>query len=324
MNEIMQKTEQYLEETLDVSVEISPSDLSTQLPYYFTEFYRFYNLIINGVSYLLCEGRELIPAKQVRTQLSDLESRMGKQAIYLNDAINANLRRSLVENRVSFIIPRSQIFLPNLGTVFTERYRNPLKTKEHLTPAAQVILISALVNREYELVTASEYAKQLKYTVMSVSRAFNELKEFNLVTREEHWKERPIKWLFRGRELWEKALPLLINPMRRAIWVQSSGKLTYCVAGITALSRYSMLNEDDYLTYATISSIANDNVDMVEVNSGALQGEQANLLQIWRYNPKLITNGEIVDQLSLYLSLMDSPDERVHISLDKMMGGIRW
>jgi DNA-binding MarR family transcriptional regulator len=324
MDDLILKTKRYLEETLDVSVQISPIDLSALLPYFYSEYYRFYNLVLNGVSYLLCEGRDNLSAKQVRTQLSDLESRMGKQTIFLNTEINASIRRSLVENRVSFIIPKHQLYLPKLGIVFRERYRNTFKGIGRISPASQVILIRAILNGEYGIITASEYAKQLQYSIMSVSRAFNELQEKGLVTREEHGKEKPFMWLFRGRELWDKALPMLINPVRREIWIQSKITLPYCLAGISALSKYSMINEDDYLTYATLSSIAKSNIDLVEVSRGYRTTDNVNHLQIWRYNPKLISNEGVVDVLSLYLSLKDSTDERILISLDEMMRNIRW
>ena len=266
MNDLTLKTKRYLEETLDVRAEIRSIDLSAQLPYFYSEHYRFYDLNLNGVSYLLCEGRDVLIAKQVRTQLTELENRTGRQTIYLCTEINANLRRSLVENRVSFIVTKNQIYLPKLGIVFNERYRNAFKAKERLSPSAQVILLRAILNHEYDLVTSSEYAKRLKYTVMSVSRAFAELEEYGIVSREEHWKEKPFRWLFKGRELWDEALPFLINPVRRSMWIMDNGRLPYCLAGITALSRYSMINEDDFNTYATISSIAKINLDIVEIS----------------------------------------------------------
>lgn len=324
MNDLTLKTKRYLEETLDVRAEIRSIDLSAQLPYFYSEHYRFYDLNLNGVSYLLCEGRDVLIAKQVRTQLTELENRTGRQTIYLCTEINANLRRSLVENRVSFIVTKNQIYLPKLGIVFNERYRNAFKAKERLSPSAQVILLRAILNHEYDLVTSSEYAKRLKYTVMSVSRAFAELEEYGIVSREEHWKEKPFRWLFKGRELWDEALPFLINPVRRSMWIMDNGRLPYCLAGITALSRYSMINEDDFNTYATISSIAKNNLDIVEISQDSRPADNVTKMQIWKYNPKLISSEDCVDRLSLYLSMRDSKDERIQMSLEEMMAGIRW
>ena len=324
MDDLFIKTKRYLEDTLDVSVEISSTDLSAHLPYFYSEYYRFYDLDLNGVSYLLCERRGILVAKQVRTQLTELENRVGKQTIYLSTEMSTNLRRSLVENRVSFIVPKKQIYLPKLGIVFNELYRGTFNAQDRLSPAAQVILIRAILNGEYSTVTASEYAKRLKYSVMSISRAFTELQKYGIVSREENWKEKPFTWLFKGRELWDKALPFLINPVRRSMWIINKDRLPYCLAGISALSRYSMLCEDNFNTYATISSIAKNNLEIVEISQDSRPADNATKMQIWKYNPKLISGEDCVDRLSLYLSMRDSKDERIQISLEEMMAGIRW
>ncbi|MCK9184304.1 MAG: hypothetical protein M0Q16_02900 [Candidatus Cloacimonetes bacterium] len=324
MDDLMLKTKRYLEGSLDLLVEISPIDLSAKLPYLYTEHYRFYELMLNEENYLLFEGRKAISGKTVEVHSKELERRFGYKAVFLNDHISSSLRRTLVEHRVAFIIPDNQIYLPKLGISFKEQYLKRSNKKDRLRPATQVILIRALLNREHHPVTASEYAKQISYTAMSISRAFNELLGHGLITRAENWKERPINWLYTGRELWEKALPLMINPVSRSIWVQFSQKASYCVAGISALARYSMIDADDFVTYATISTIAKNNMNMIKIDKDGGSTERANNLQIWRYDPKLITQKDIVDPLSLYLSLKDNHDERVQISLDKMMGGIQW
>ncbi|MDD5675045.1 MAG: hypothetical protein PHC61_12825 [Chitinivibrionales bacterium] len=47
-------------------------------------------------------------------------------------------------------------------------------------------------------------------------------------------------------------------------------------------------------------------------------------LQIWRYDPALLTNGESVDKLSLYLSLSQDPDERIAKAGEQLIKGITW
>ncbi len=324
MDDMILKTKRYLEDTLDVRAVIRPLDLAAHLPYYYSEYYRFYDLELNGVSYLLCEGRDILVAKQLRTQLSELQSRLGRPAIYLCSWMNSNLRRSLVENRIPFIVPMNQIYLSNLGIVFNERYRNLVIMQDSLSPIAQVILIRAILYKEYKEVTASDYARRSTYTTMSISRAFNELMVYELVDRNEQWKEKRYSWLYRGKELWDKAQPFLINPVRRSVWIMDKGRLPYCLAGISALSRYSMINEDDFLTYATISSIAKNNLDIVEISQDSRPADNVSNLQIWKYNPKLISSEDCVDPLSLYLSLKENHDDRVQMSIESMLGEFRW
>ena len=45
---------------------------------------------------------------------------------------------------------------------------------------------------------------------------------------------------------------------------------------------------------------------------------------LWRYDPTLLSEEDVADRLSLYLSLKDNPDERIEGALRELMEGIRW
>ena len=47
-------------------------------------------------------------------------------------------------------------------------------------------------------------------------------------------------------------------------------------------------------------------------------------VEVWKYNPRLLTETGTVDRLSLYLLLKDYDDERVQIELENMMNEILW
>ena len=47
-------------------------------------------------------------------------------------------------------------------------------------------------------------------------------------------------------------------------------------------------------------------------------------IETWKYAPALLSDGNAVDPLSLYLSLKDSPDERVQSELADMMENVPW
>jgi hypothetical protein len=42
-------------------------------------------------------------------------------------------------------------------------------------------------------------------------------------------------------------------------------------------------------------------------------------LELWRYNPQMLSTEETVDPFSLYLSLKDTEDERIESALAEMM-----
>ena len=47
-------------------------------------------------------------------------------------------------------------------------------------------------------------------------------------------------------------------------------------------------------------------------------------IEVWKYDPALLSETGVVDKLSLYLLLKDYEDERVQIELDNMIKDIAW
>lgn len=324
MKSIISDTKRYLKDALNVAVQIETADLSAILPYFYKEYYQLFRLKMQQEEYLLCMANKPLYASQIRKQLADLKERSGKKIIFLSNTINAGFRRALVQNDIPFIVPFNQLHLPQIGISFKERFPKVEPMGTMLKPAAQVLLLRALLYKDYQAVTATEYAGKLDYTPMSIARAFNELQEHGLVIREKQGIEKPYIWLFKGKELWEKAQNLLQNPVRQALWLSGEEPLPYPLAGISALARYSQLTDDDYYTYATISSILQKDIPHNEIHKGARPAEKVKKVEVWIYHPQLITGENMVDKLSLYLSLKDEPDERVQIALDNMLEDIKW
>lgn len=47
-------------------------------------------------------------------------------------------------------------------------------------------------------------------------------------------------------------------------------------------------------------------------------------VEVWTYDPFLFATNNLVDRLSLFLSLKDNADERVQLSLREMMENVEW
>ena len=47
-------------------------------------------------------------------------------------------------------------------------------------------------------------------------------------------------------------------------------------------------------------------------------------MQVWKYDPCMFMNDGRVDTVSLYLSLKDSPNERVQAALKEMLENEKW
>ncbi len=90
------------------------------------------------------------------------------------------------------------------------------------------------------------------------------------------------------------------------------------VSGYSALSEYSMLNPPAVECYAAKS------ITTWEKNaSGRLQNsEDQCAVELWRYDPGKLGNGEKVDRLSLALALKEDTDERIEEAVEEMLADV--
>ena len=95
------------------------------------------------------------------------------------------------------------------------------------------------------------------------------------------------------------------------------------MAGMSALARQSMLADSPWPTYA-LSPTQWADAKQSGVQVSRLQIPDTCEWQLWHYEPALVADSEVVDPLSLTLSLRDEPDERVQLALDELKGSFPW
>ena len=89
--------------------------------------------------------------------------------------IDSARRKQLIDQRVAFVVPGNQVYLPFLGVDLLEHFRNARGTSESLSPATQAAFLYALHRRGRGAFSPKEMAAALGYSSMTMSRAFDEL-----------------------------------------------------------------------------------------------------------------------------------------------------
>lgn len=319
----------YLQEVLGVDVEIRPWGGSGKLPYFLQDAFDLGQLQLRNQKILLASARKhpLSPLSALRTQLDKLGSIAGQPVVLVAKTLASYERKRLVQQKVSFVVPGNQMYLPDLGIDFREYFRQPATAVTAFSPATQAMLLSALLRKEWHIEwQPAEVLAELGYTAMTLSRAVRELSAAGLVTSHQQGRVRWLKMNYSPAEVWENAKPFLRSPVKRSEWVRDTKKARSIhppLAGLSALALFSMLNEPPLPIYA-VSAVQWKAAQHAGIETAPEQHPDFLQWQVWNYAPNLIKESQTVDPLSLTLSLQDDQDERVQQALADLRGKFPW
>ncbi|HBR92742.1 MAG TPA: hypothetical protein DEA90_01080 [Opitutae bacterium] len=318
----------YLQETLGVSLKCSPWDAAGAFPHHLKVSYEFEHCDVLGQRFVLflCRDPELTPAS-IEKHFEWVESKTGLRGIFVAERLESYNRKRLIERKIPFIVPGNQLYLPDLALDLREHLKKAKKTVNTLSPASQVVVLSFLLGRlsAPDNLTPTGLAKQLPYTKMSMSRVIDELKGLNLVESLEEGRSARNRFVDKGQSLWKQAQPYLRNPVTKRIYLDELFHSLQFKAGEYALDEMTMLVSRRE-TWAVTSKEwkelqGKDYIHMIpEVSKDLAHAE----LEIWSYAPKLLTDGPVVDPLSLALSLQHEKDERVEMAVDELLDKMTW
>lgn len=319
--------ERYLEATLGVTARLAGWGSAERLPLFLRDGYRYYQANLLGAPCLFMVDRtEDAPSPgNVRKHLDQVRSKWDGELVYVRGQLASHQRRRLIEQRVPFLVPGNQMYLPMLGIDLREHFRRQRQTPLALKPATQALILHLVLHRDEKSQTPAELAERLGYTKMTMSRAFDELEVEQLCDVFREGRERWLRLKGTRHELWTTALPLMRSPVKQRKYVERrEGKQFGLISGLSALAKYSMLaapkkdvvalSPDAWKEIRQESdrtSVPSDDPDAIEV-------------EVWTYDPQLFTDERVVDRLSLFLSLKDNADERVETALDEMMEAVPW
>lgn len=318
----------YLYETLHLRVKAKPWKEEGSLPFFLQDEYAFYevSLLKHACLLMVAKGNSLLSPATIRKHWEIVQQSYPRICIFIQGRISAYNRSRLIEHHIPFIIPGNQMYLPDLGIDLREHFQKlHTRTRQSFSPATQAVIIYALLHGTHERFIPSELAKNLRYTLMTMTRAFDELQAANIGEVSYKGKER--WWLFAGskQELWEQARPLMRSPVKsvRNLLKKPPPIIRDVYAGLSALSRVSMIQAPQLEVFA----VGPDKWDTLKQAGWEEAPEPAVAsceLEIWRYDPLLFKTDNMVDSFSLYLSLIQDADERTEMALDEMMEKIIW
>ncbi len=228
-------------------------------------------------------------------------------------------RRNLMENRIPFVSEAQQVYLPFWGCAFAEKLKTTRVT-EKMAPSTQLVFLYLYYLEERPRVNLSLLARELGLSKASCTRAVDDLLSSKLIGVQ---SEGRIKWIFPAYEKTEylkRGYERLKSPVERCIYVDTPPLIPGSHrTGLLALSDISMVGatEQD-------GAIAIGKKDMALISEADMRTEQeyrdfgGYIVEVWNYDPAMLTDGKRVDDISLLLSLAEHKNERVQMGLDEI------
>jgi DNA-binding Lrp family transcriptional regulator len=327
----MEAISKYLEAYFGLMTKILPfskKDLAP-LPLYLKGSYVLYtgSIIEQNVIWAKLKSDLHFTPDQIKKQGQQLKQFLGLPIVFVFDEIESWERKRLIERRISFVQPFRQVYIPEFLLQLNDTIRSSESKSEssskYLTPPAQCVLLYHLEVASLEKIPFKEIAKKVQYSTMTVSRIIQELHRFEIIEIE-GVKEKSIRFKSQGKELWRNILPILSSPIRE-VWFtdQILNENVFRIGGDSALSNFTMLSESNRKTYV----IGKDEFRSLKT-VGALRGLDKKYgdyrIEVWLYNPAILSENKNVDKLSLYLSMKQEEDERVKGAMEDLINEIEW
>ena len=312
----------YLQSVFGAGIKVEPYVFPADVPFYIRDGYS---------ARILSWGKnECLAVKPfdksarlsaLKKHIQTIAALCGRLCVLELDGVTAAQRRNLLESRIPFISDSRQIYLPFWGCVFSERFKKEIIAADVMPPSVQLVFLYLyyLGRGEPRLrMNLTQTAIALGVSKTSCTRAFEDLTEAGLFEQETIGKCKRLIPAMSYTKMLAKAFQRLRSPIEKTIYANSIPPgIPYQYGGILALSRISMTAAGP-LDGAIAVSRKNAALFPKEtlVSRRDFEDIGGKTVEVWRYDPAKLASGELVDEISLLLSLNADPDERVQRALD--------
>lgn len=328
---IMKELVRYLQESFALKLELHdlPRKYQEVLPLYLKSSYHFYEgQLLNRILIFAIPVEDIdTTPDQKQKQAQSLRAIFNAPVVFILNHLESWERKRLIERQVAFVQPGKQLFIPELLMDLSDvksNYRPVSIPNQQLSYPAQLAVLYHLEMKSIAHQPLQDIALQLGYSAMTISRIVKELEQHKLVNLEGTKQKEIVFAEADASKLWEIVKPLMSTPVREKWYTDENptGNPGYMLSHDTALAGYSTLNEGKQPTYAVGKDLFRNLVVHQRITLDPQFGKYR--IEVWHYNPMLLTNNKMVDPLSLYLSMQDETDERIQMALDEMIKEIKW
>ena len=229
-------------------------------------------------------------------------------------------RKNLVESRIPFLSESQLVYLPFWGAFFIEKRGTQIETQEKMAPGTQLVFLYLYYTKKDEHINLTGLSRKLSLSKATCTRAIRDLNASGIIAIKNDGRNKWIIPQFDKQEFLKKGYNRMKSPVDHIIYVKNvPGDQQFLQSGVQALASISMVGakESDRgiaVSKRTASEIPVDNI----ISKRVFDDFGGAAIEVWSYDPALLSNGRRVDDISLLLSLAYDPDERIQMGLDEI------
>lgn len=308
---------EFIEKVLGLSVSRQPWEHLQKMPYYIQDRFTIEKVALGNIATLFIYPKtELDHTAALQKHIARIQKAESIPVVIVLLSMSRYRRDAFVEARIPFVVPDKQLYLPFMGTYMQERLDSEEVKLEKFQPATQVLFFYYLYQGKKDMYM-SNAVKDLGYSAMTISRAAKQLVQTGFFTESKNGVQKVLTGTVQGRELFYSVRPALINPVRRRTSVKKTElNNEYILAGDTAIAKQTMLNDSMFRCYAVVGK------KKITELPYAMDANSDVVVELWKYNPTLLSKNGIVDPLSLAMSFEDEEDERVQDAIEELLNNL--
>ena len=317
----MNKLAEYLSHIYDEKIEIKKVELDNQLPLFLQQAYEFFEGTIQGHFCIFCQPTD--DNFSIRSFFKNYNRIMNYSGnripVLILDFLKSNERAFLLKNRLPFLIPFKQLYLPFAGMILAETKTTPKIHPDFFSPSTQCVYLFLFYNNNLTEHTSAEISRRINYSAMTVSRAVRELDALQLINIQGVETKKKFFRIEKWQYL-EKGLKHIVSPVIKTIYLDSIPRnIKLYIAGESAFARMGDISEGFYETYA-VSKEEYKKIKGLAFSDNYNDFQRPRVkLEVWSYDPALFAQKKVADIVSAYASLKEENDPRIDKAFEEII-----
>ena len=205
-----------------VALESADKDLLERIPMNVSSRFSFYKGCILGQLILMAylKDGDSVPPAQLKKQLDIIGRQTQLVVVLITPCISSYNKVRLVAQKVNFVIPNRQMFLPSLLLDIKPDRKVGLDLKETIPPFAQCLLLYHLQIESIVGTTGYGLSDKFGVSYATANKSLRWLVSKDLI-KLEGTKTKTVQIDISNRELWNKALPMLVSPIEQLYYTDA-------------------------------------------------------------------------------------------------------